>query len=181
LFDRAHAAARLGLNPARPAVLIQLGSGFNRDLLSLLDHIIKVLALEPGLQIAVAEWVNGSIPLALWPDVTILRGFPISQYLNAFDFCISAAGYNSFHELISFAVPTIFVANRHPAMDDQYGRAQFAQADLADLPDLLKLLSQSSARKFLSKNCEKLARPNGAGPAAAAVAALASQSLALVS
>ena len=188
LFDRAHAAARLGLNPARPAVLIQLGSGFNRDLLSLLDHIVKVLAEEPGLQIAIAEWVNGSIPLALWPEVTILRGFPISQYVNAFDFCISAAGYNSFHELISFAVPTIFVANRHPSMDDQYGRAQFAQdraaafelseADLADLPDLVKLLSQASARSFLAKNCELLGRPNGAGPAAAAIAALASASFA---
>ena len=191
LLDRAHAAARLGLNPARPAVLIQLGSGFNRDLLSVLDHIVKVLAGEPGLQIAIAEWVNGSIPLALWPDVTILRGFPISQYVNAFDFCISAAGYNSFHELISFAVPTIFVANRHPSMDDQYGRAQFAQdraaafelseTDLADLPDLVKLLSQASARSFLTRNCELLGRPNGAGAAADAVAALASRNRARAS
>lgn len=176
LLPRAEAAAALGLDPRRPAVLVQLGSGYNRDLLSLIDQIVAILARHPGLQIAVAEWVNGTIPLALWPRVKVLRGFPISQYLRAFDFCISAAGYNSFHELIGFAVPTIFVANRHPTMDDQYGRAKFAQdsaaafeistADLHDLPDLVALLLQDQPRDFLRSQCRKLSRLNGAAEAA---------------
>lgn len=121
LFDRDEAARRLGLDPRRPAALIQLGSGYNRDLLSLLDQIVGLLSRTAGLQIAVAEWVNGTVPLSLWPGVKVLRGFPISQYLRAFDFCISAAGYNSFHELIGFAVPTIFVAIA--AAPRQAGRA----------------------------------------------------------
>ena len=176
LFDRAEAALRLGLDPRRPAVLIQLGSGYNRDLLSLLDQIVGMLSRTPGLQIALAEWVNGTIPLTLWPGVKVLRGFPISQYLRAFDFCISAAGYNSFHELIGFSVPTIFIANRHPTMDDQYNRAKFAQdkaaafeiseRDLRDLPDLVAMLSQDRPREFLMAHCRKLASPNGAITAA---------------
>ena len=41
-------------------------------------------------------------------------------------FSISAAGYNSFHELIGFEVPRIFIANNHHMMDDQSARAEFA-------------------------------------------------------
>lgn len=185
LPDRRQAAAHLGLNPARPAVLIQLGSGHNRDLLSLLDQIVAVLSEVPGLQIAVAEWVNGSVPLTLWPQVTLLRGFPIAQFARAFDFCISAAGYNAFHEAIAFGLPTIFVANRHPTMDDQHGRARFAQdnaaafelseTDLSDLPDLVRILMQDKARAFLAENCARIARPNGAAAAASALATLAAQ------
>ena len=176
LFDRNEAAVRLGLDPRRPAVLIQLGSGYNRDLLSLLEQIVGMLSRTAGLQIALAEWVNGTIPLTLWPGVKVLRGFPISQYLRAFDFCISAAGYNSFHELIGFSVPTIFIANRHPTMDDQYNRAKFAQDsaaafeisehDLRDLPDLIGILMQERPREFLVQHCRKLIRANGAVTAA---------------
>ncbi len=182
LFDRNEAAQRLGLDPRRPAALIQLGSGYNRDLLSLLDQIVGLLSRTPGLQIAVAEWVNGTIPLTLWPGVKVLRGFPISQYLRAFDFCVSAAGYNSFHELIGFSVPTIFLANRHPTMDDQFSRAKFAQDsaaafeisenDLHDLPDLVKMMMQERPREFLAEHCRKLSRGNGAVTAAQSLQAL---------
>jgi hypothetical protein len=190
LLNRAQASAALGLNAARPAVLIQLGSGYNRDLLTLLDQIIPVLSAVPGLQIAVAEWVNGSVPLTLWPQVKVLRGFPLSQYIRAFDFCISAAGYNAYHELISFGVPTIFIANRHPTMDDQYGRAKFAQDhaaafelsenDLGDLPALVGLMLQDSAQRYLSNRCAALTRPNGAAEAARALSDLAARSLQLI-
>ena len=182
LLARAEAAAALGLDPTRPAVLVQLGSGFNRDLLSILDQIMAALAAQPGLQIAIAEWVTGTIPLTLWPRATILRGFPISQYLRAFDFCISAAGYNSYHELLGFGVPTIFVANRHPTMDDQLGRARFAQSaqaafeigedELEDLPEVLALMMQEPARAFLAAHCRALIRANGADQAAARLSAL---------
>ncbi len=182
LVERQKAAAILGLNPARPAVLIQLGSGYNRDLLTLLDQIIAMATDIPGLQICVAEWVTGTVPLTLWPHVTVLRGFPICQYVRAFDFCISAAGYNSFHELIGLGVPTVFLANRHPSMDDQHGRARFAQDsaaafeiasdDLSELPDLLALLMQDAARRFLTDRCRQFERPNGAAAAARLLAAL---------
>ncbi len=179
LLERGEAARALGLDPARPAVLVQLGSGFNRDLLTLLDGIISELSRHDGLQIALAEWVTGSVPLNLWPEVTVLRGFPISRHFRAFDFCVSAAGYNSFHELLGFNIPTIFVANQHPSMDDQYGRAKFAQdhsaafeiseAEMDDFPDLVAMLIQGAARRFLSDHCKEIGRPNGAAAAAQAL------------
>lgn len=185
LLGRAEAAKALGLDPAKPAVLVQLGSGYNRDLLSILDQIMATLGRFPGLQVAIAEWVTGSVPLTLWPQATILRGFPLSQYVRAFDFAISAAGYNSYHELLGFAVPTIFVANQHPTMDDQRGRAQWAQSaqaafeigegELDDLHDVVALLMQAPARDYLTATCRKLAGANGAGQAAARLAALAAR------
>ncbi|MBL8595029.1 MAG: hypothetical protein JNK01_20250, partial [Devosia sp.] len=182
LLSRGDAAAALGLDPARPAALIQLGAGYNRDVVSLLDHLIGVLRQVPQLQVAIAEWVNGAQSLNYWPDVTYLRGYPLSQYFNAFDFSVSAAGYNTFHEVMSFDLPTIFIPHRHPSMDDQAGRALHAQglqaafeldeADLGDLPDLVALLTDAKARSFLVGNGRKLRQPNGAADAAKALTQL---------
>src|SRR5699024_7382244 len=55
-----------------------------------------------------------------------VRAFPLSRHLAAFDVAVSAAGYNSFHELLRFGVPTLFVPNAATALDDQAGRAAYA-------------------------------------------------------
>jgi hypothetical protein len=167
LLSRQNAAAGLGLDPARPAVLVQLGAGYNRDIVSLIDELVETLQQVPNLQICIAEWVNGAQPLNYWPSVKYLRGYPLSQYFRAFDFSIAAAG---------FGLPTIFIPNRHPSMDDQGGRAEHAQAlqaafelpegDLGDLPQLIALLMDAKARDFLAGNCRQISTPNGAGDAA---------------
>jgi UDP:flavonoid glycosyltransferase YjiC (YdhE family) len=182
LLPRAEAAKALGLDPARPAALIQLGAGYNRDIVSLIDHLVGVLKKVPQLQVCIAEWANGAQALHYWPDVTYLRGYPLSQYFHAFDFSVAAAGYNTFHEVMNFDLPTIFIPNRHPSMDDQAGRAVHAQnlhvafeldeADLGDLPDLVTLMTDTKARGFLIANGRKLHRPNGAMDAAQALASL---------
>jgi UDP-N-acetylglucosamine:LPS N-acetylglucosamine transferase len=59
-------------------------------------------------------------------SVHIVRDFPLSRRFRAFDLAVSAAGYNSFHELLRFGVPTLFIPNQDTALDDQQGRAQFA-------------------------------------------------------
>jgi UDP:flavonoid glycosyltransferase YjiC (YdhE family) len=176
LLTREEAAAHLGLDPRKPAVLVQLGAGYNRDIVSLLDELIGVLGQVPHLQICIAEWVNSAQALNFWPGVKYLRGYPLSQYFRAFDFSIAAAGYNTFHEVVGFALPTVFIPNRHPTMDDQGGRAEHAQAleaafelpenDLEDLPELVALLMDSNARAYLAGNCLRLAGPNGAAEAA---------------
>lgn len=182
LLSRGEAAQALGLDPARPAALIQLGAGYNRDVVSLLDHLIGALKQVPQLQVCIAEWVNGAQSLNYWPDVTYLRGYPLSQYFRAFDFSVSAAGYNTFHEVMNFDLPTIFIPNRHPSMDDQAGRADHAQAlqaafeldesDLGDLPDLVAIMMDAKARSFLVSNSQKLHQPNGAEAAARALTGL---------
>ena len=56
----------------------------------------------------------------------VVRDFPLSRRFRAFDLAVSAAGYNSFHELLRFGIPTLFIPNQDTALDDQQGRAQFA-------------------------------------------------------
>ena len=55
------------------------------------------------------------------------RIYPIRPYLAAFDGVISAAGYNSFHELmLENRLPVLFAPVDHALMDDQLARARFA-------------------------------------------------------
>src|SRR4029434_9623309 len=59
-------------------------------------------------------------------SVHVVRDFPLSRRFRAFDLAVSAAGYNSFHELLRFGIPTLFIPNQDTALDDQQGRARFA-------------------------------------------------------
>ncbi len=179
LLPRDEALAALGLSADKPVVLLQLGGGSNRDILSLADRVINELKSFSNLQIVMAEWQNGLCQLPHWPNTHVLRGYPISRYFNAFNFSIAAAGYNTFHEVLEFGLPTIFLANRHPSMDDQAARAEFAQENSAgfDLPDdqlfhlpaLCEALLNDKARDYVRECCLGLGRDNGAGEAASAV------------
>jgi UDP:flavonoid glycosyltransferase YjiC (YdhE family) len=176
LLPRAEAAAALGLDPGKPAILIQLGSGSNRDILGIIDRVVRALAAAPDVQVCVGGWSNAAPLPDLWQRVQPLRGFPFTRYLRAFDFAISAAGYSSFHETIGYAVPTIFVPNRHASMDDQVARAAFAEGEGMALqlddrrPDdvqaMVKTLLAEPARAFLAENCRKAAFRGGAEDAA---------------
>jgi hypothetical protein len=59
-------------------------------------------------------------------DVHVVREFPLSRLFRAFDLAVSAAGYNSFHELLRFGIPTLFIPKLTTALDDQHARARFA-------------------------------------------------------
>lgn len=127
LLAREAARAELGLHPDRPAVLIQLGSRNNYDYGELFDIACHHLRQHHDVQIAIAEWLISETASELPADVVRLRSYPLCRHFRAFDAAISAVGYNSFHELILHALPTIFVPNEHPSMDDQLMRALFAE------------------------------------------------------
>jgi UDP:flavonoid glycosyltransferase YjiC (YdhE family) len=179
VLGRTEACERIGIDPSNPAVLIQLGSGSNRDIVSIMDSVLNRLSKHPNIQPVLAEWMIAPKSLDLWPGVKRLRGFPLSRYFNAFDFTISAAGYNSFNEIISFALPAIFMANSHATMDDQDGRAAFAQDNEAafHIPDLepnrveplIDLILDPELQSIMRHNCSRLALDNGAPRAAAAI------------
>jgi UDP:flavonoid glycosyltransferase YjiC (YdhE family) len=183
LLDRADAAHALGLDSARPSVLLQLGSGENRDIVAMLDVIAVELEKFDGLQIAVAEWPNASASLRLWKNTRVLKGAPLSLYFNAFDFTIAAAGYNTFHEVMAFGLPAVFIPNSSPGMDDQLSRAEFAQDagaavtlhqdNLDDLANVLQLMMNAKARALLRQNCLAMNGANGAEAASDLIARLA--------
>ncbi len=181
-LPRHEARDELGLNQEKAAVLVQLGAGANRDVLGLADKVVKELSKLEALQIVVAEWENGLVRMPVWPGARVLRGFPISRFLNAFDFSVSAAGYNTYHEVLRFALPTIFLANRNPQLDDQWSRAEFAQDkqagfnlaedELFQLPALCEALSNEAVRQVIRQNCLDLIDENGAASAAKAISQL---------
>ncbi len=176
LLDRRSAAKAIGIDPKRPAVLVQLGSGTTSEIVSQTNDIIKACTKFPQLQVVIAEWAIGAVSFDVWPEVKVLRGFPLSRYFNAFDFTISAVGYNSFNEIISFGLPAIFFANENPIMDDQAGRAAFAvdqgaafmtsPDEIKELPGLIEALLDERARSIIKVNCARIALPNGAQAAA---------------
>ena len=111
-----------------------------------------------------------------------LAGPAIGQYLAAFDFCVSGAGYEAFHEIVSHALPAILVASAHAAGDEAATRAKFAEkaglalcldeARLDQLPQMVTVLSNEKARAHLRENCRMFRRDNGAAQAAHALETL---------
>jgi hypothetical protein len=183
ILARDEARRELGLHPKHPAVLIQLGSGGTRDVSYLIDLAVEALARFEKVQIAVVEWLVGTERLKLWPRVRLIRGFPVSRYLNAFDFTVSAASYNAFNETISSGLPAVFVPNEHASMDDQSARAAFAEINgagfhlpegqMRDIGPILETLLDPTTRALIRLNALRIAKPNGAAAAAEAIQSLA--------
>jgi hypothetical protein len=179
LLPRVEARRRLGLDQDRPAVLLQLGSGNHRSLVPAIDQVIAALAAAGDVQPVIAEWMIAERSLDHWPQVRRLSGFPNAAYVRAFDFVISSAGYNAFHELLHFAVPTVFVPIEVSYLDNQLGRASYAAdeglalslrlSDLKPLPEIVAHMMDPDFRARLSDACRRQRRPNGAAAAAALI------------
>ncbi|WP_203416277.1 glycosyltransferase [Jiangella ureilytica] len=126
LDTRADARAFLGLDPSAPLALVSLGAGNINDTSGDLGAVVAALR-DLGVEVCVTqpEIATGQGRL---DDVHVVRDFPLSRRYRAFDLAVSATGYNSYHELLRFGVPSLFVPNRSTALDDQEGRAHFAAA-----------------------------------------------------
>lgn len=175
LVEPEQARAALELEPGRPAALLQLGAGNINDIGSPAARIARHLR-SAGFQVVLAESAIATEPMPQPPGTHLVRVYPISRYLRGFDLVVSASGYNSFHELIAFAIPSVFVPNRETALDDQVSRARFAAAagaalivedpDGDDLDRVLARAVRQDVRDALSRRCTEVARRNGAGDAA---------------
>lgn len=62
----------------------------------------------------------------------VTNQYPMTSILAGVDFAIAGAGYNTFHELLHFGVPSIFIP-RERGYDDQLARSQRAAASQACL------------------------------------------------
>jgi hypothetical protein len=129
---REKAAAVLGVDPGRPVVAVQLGSGRNYDMVPVRAAVMAALAAR---DVQVVEIANPLAPARAAapdkpdvPDDPPARAvFPLFPLTRAVDLMVVAPGYNSFHECAFGGVPSIFVPNQHGIMDDQHLRALWAQ------------------------------------------------------
>ena len=171
-LSRAESRKIFGLDPDRPAVLVQLGTGdsdVNEKMTAALSGLIGWKDLQVVLtKKPVDKSGNSLAPEGL--DLKVVRYFPLAQVLHAFDASVCATGYNGVHELLPAQIPTVLVSNIR-GTDDQEARAQWChdfgfalradQADLADITATVKKLQDSQVRAALSAKCKELPEVSG--------------------
>ena len=172
-LSKNEARAALGLDPERPAILVQLGVG-EADLNSKMTAALSGLTSWPNLQVVLTKEPVDSNGKNLAPtglDIKIIRHFPLANVLNAFDAAICAAGYNSVHEELAAKIPTLFIPNTR-GTDNQAARALWAadnkmaltvdQSNLLEIKENASKLALASIRNELTNNCAKLEKVTGA-------------------
>jgi UDP:flavonoid glycosyltransferase YjiC (YdhE family) len=174
LLSTKEAKAALGLDPDRPAALVQLGAGNINDTTSVNRTVLAELAQADNLEVCLAESAITQRPAAEW-QVRSISVYPLARYLRAFDFAVSAAGYNSFHELVAYGIPTIFVPNTETQTDDQAARAEFAQRagvglnvrefSRSNFRLAIRTMMDPKARSGMAAHASSLFSENGAGEA----------------
>lgn len=175
LVSREDAARVLGVDPSRPTAMVTLGAGTINDISSDLGRITAGLADVEGLQILVTRPVISDEAATFGGRVSGVSVYPISRYLACVDLAVAASGYNAFHELVGFGVPTAFVPNTSTAIDDQLGRARWAEdvgaglcVDSLDEVGVAKVVTQlgdPSRRARLVEGALRVRQPNGAAGA----------------
>ena len=171
-LPRDEARKVLGLDLARPAVLVQLGTG-DSDVNEKMTAALSGLLGWKDLQVILTKQPLDKDGKSLAPvglDIRVVRHFPLARVLHAFDAGVCATGYNGVHELLPAQVPTVFVSNIR-GTDDQEARAQWChdmgfalranQADLGDITATVKKLQDTDVRARLSKKCAELPDPTG--------------------
>lgn len=135
LQNRGKIREQLGVLEDENLLLINLGGGGDTTTLknyeqifdlilnsSFLDKKIRLVVPKPPLN------ASEALPqlLSTLPNSTLFPShFPLMELMPAIDYAISAAGYNTFHELLTCGTPTIFIPKSR-GYDDQYGRAKRA-------------------------------------------------------
>lgn len=184
LRPRAEARKRLGVDEDSLAVFISAGGGGDPNAEKVLLSVIETLrTLDLHLVVGGGPLYQGEVVRG--KNITWLSGFFASEDFLGLDLGISAAGYNSFHELLHAGVPTIFYSQEKIA-DEQFRRVDAAtQAGAAfSLPvseqgsfdkelllGLIEKLRDPATRKLMSEKARSLAPKSAARDAAAQVLA----------
>ncbi len=181
LSSRDEARHSLGLPAEGPLALISLGAGNINDTSGDVGAAVAALrSLGVGACVTRSQIGAGtSIP----DGVHTVSHFPLSRHYRAFDLAVSATGYNSFHELLRFGVPSLFVPNTSTALDDTAARSRHAAAQgwAHELSALTEATARPVLEDLLERGTDMVARAqaadpgNGAGAAADHLLALAQE------
>lgn len=174
LFTRDAACAVLGLDPSRRYVMLNLGGGGVSDPTSLAHRCREVLH-EVSPELVPVQVVS---PLTTAgkdvPGVVSVSAYPVMPYSQAWEFMISAAGYNSAQEAVSLGLPTILIPNAETRTDDQVRRARelaarelcFVAKEEADLRRAIENMVDPEQRDSLRRRLAGVEAPRGAVEAA---------------
>jgi UDP:flavonoid glycosyltransferase YjiC (YdhE family) len=109
-------------------VVTMLGGGVASDRTAQIQTISALLDRRPRCLHLVVVWPNSRVSPGHygWPGTRVVRTHNSLALAAAADLVVSAAGYNSFHELLYHGIPTIFIPQVAPYLDDQERRARAA-------------------------------------------------------
>jgi UDP-N-acetylglucosamine--N-acetylmuramyl-(pentapeptide) pyrophosphoryl-undecaprenol N-acetylglucosamine transferase len=130
MLSKEEARNRLGVPHAAEVWYVQLGAGQINDIESEIRITIEaLLENNSNSMIVIGESLLGQRITYSNERVRILRDYPNGIYFKGFDYSIQAGGYNSFHEMRSSRIPTIFYPNMNTGMDDQLARCKVAEKE----------------------------------------------------
>lgn len=176
--EQARAALGLSMNVTSRYALVTLGAGNINDLSSTQASVLAAIAEHPGW-----EPVLTKAPIAAQMNqsarVKTVETFPLARFARAFDFAVSAAGYNSFTEWMAFSLPTVWIPNLSTMTDDQDARARWAMDNGYGLRALegndraiqsaVAAMVDSSRRQSIVSRLDGLGRADGAVVAASLI------------
>lgn len=151
---------------------VQLGAGVINDTNPVLHRVIDLILKNPENRILLGESIIGKHLDMKHQQLTTIRSYPNSQYFKAIDYAVSASGYNTFHELLYYGVPSIFIPNTQTSKDDQVARVKRCTAKKACLMAYENKISETTFNQLIQnervfrKNSERLIPVNGALEAA---------------
>lgn len=179
LRPRKEARQRLGIPEDKLAVWLTAGGGGDPTAALGLNQLVTKLGKLENLHLVIGagplyrgEPIRGT-------NITWLTDFNVSEDYLAIDFAFSAAGYNSFYELLYSGIPTAFFAQEKIA-DEQAKRLESALETNAALKlettpqgivdnsfnKILEILLNSKSRKHLSESAQNFVSKNFAQEAA---------------
>jgi UDP:flavonoid glycosyltransferase YjiC (YdhE family) len=173
--SRDEARAELGIAEKKIVVAFQLGAGNNFEFAPVRHVLLE--ALTQRLNCTVLEFVSPITDHAekLQPTHSnhrILDIYPSYRLSRAFDFAVSAAGYNSFHENILGGIPTLFIPNEAAEMDQQLTRATWAERrglartlrawDVYHAAEVVAEFASAEVREDMRLCCSRITAGDGA-------------------
>ena len=166
----------LDLPDEATVIAVQLGAGTNFDMAPVRTAIIDALLTHQGVVVLDICSPLASNIQGYWSDNPNYRNIhlsPMFRYSRGFDAAVCAAGYNTFHEQVLGAIPTLFVPNEADEMDSQLSRARWAQLngcglllrrdyDFYHVAEYARQLLDKNERQRISQSCRNIEWENGA-------------------
>lgn len=183
LLQRAAACARLGLEPERRYVLLNLGGGSISDADSIAHEVLtRMQVVSPDL-VPVQVVSPLASPLPDVPGLIRISAYPVMPCARAFEYMVAAAGYNSSQEAVSLGIPTVLVPNVATKTDDQVRRARALSdqglclvAESRDaLENAIEELGKEETRAALRDRLEAVPEATGALDAASIIEQISKQ------
>lgn len=129
MWSRVDARHRIGVPEDAKVVYVQLGAGRINEIDSEIRMVVDALLESEDVHVVLGESMLGDRLRIGLDRVHLVRDYPNALFLRAFDCSVQAGGYNSFHEMRTLRIPTLFLPNLNTGMDDQLARCRVAEEE----------------------------------------------------